>query len=66
MPEATPLRSPAVPIVAIDVLALLQVPLPVALLRVVVPPTHTGVVLVIAAGAWLTETTVVAAHPLTV
>jgi hypothetical protein len=43
-PDTTPVEDP---IVATDVLLLVQVPPPVALLNAVVPPTHTVVVPVI-------------------
>jgi hypothetical protein len=63
LPAATPLTIPvAEPIVAIEVLLLLQVPPEVALFNVVVLPVHTVAVpvMVPADGVLLTVTTAVA------
>lgn len=54
VPAATPVTMPVVPMVAVEVLPLLQVPLPVASLKVLVRPTHTFAVPVIEAGIGLT------------
>lgn len=66
MPAARPVTTcgavdnPAVPIVATPVLVLLHVPPPVTSLTVVVPPTHTDVLPVIACGNAMIDTFVVA------
>jgi len=54
LPADTPVTTPPAVIVALAGVALLQVPPAVALLRVVVDPTHTLVVPVMAAGSGLT------------
>ena len=64
VPAVTPVTIPVdEPIVAIPVLLLLQVPPVVALLIVTVPPIHTALPPVIAAGNGLTVTVLVVAHP---
>jgi hypothetical protein len=64
VPGAIAVKIPVVePIVPTRVFALLHVPPPGELVNVVVEPTHTGVVGVIADGSALTVTTAVAAHP---
>jgi hypothetical protein len=66
VPTVTPVTIPVdEPMVATDVLLLLHVPPPVALDNVVVAPTQTDNVPVIAAGNEFTVTTLVAAHPVT-
>jgi hypothetical protein len=61
IPKTTPLAEP---IVATDVLLLLQVPPVTASLRVVVAPAHKEVVPVMAVGTGLTVIVVVTAQPL--
>jgi len=66
-PVATGVTIPvAVPIVATEVLLLLQVLLPDTSLNVVVDPVHTVVVPVIAAGDAFTVTLAIALHPVPV
>lgn len=60
MPAPTPVTTPVVPTVAINTLALAHVPPTVASVRLVVKPTHTTPVPVIADGDELTVTVVVA------
>jgi hypothetical protein len=54
VPTATPVTTPAVLIVAIEVLPLIHVPPDVASVKVLVPPTVVVVMPPIAAGAGLT------------
>jgi len=63
LPADTPVTTPPAEIVATAGDALLHVPPAVALLRVLVAPTQTLVMPVIAAGSGLTVTVVVTAHP---
>ena len=63
LPAVTPVTTPPAVIVAMAGDALLHVPPAVALLSVVVDPTHTLVVPVITAGSGLTVTVVVTAQP---
>ena len=60
MPVTTPVEGP---IVAIAVVLLLQVPPPVASLKVVVKPAQTLVFPVIGDGSGLTVTTTIAVQP---
>ena len=62
LPAVTPATVPEVPTVAFALL-LLQVPLPVASLRVVAEPAHTLIVPVIAAGNGFTVTVAVTLQP---
>lgn len=64
LPVAIPLTTPVEePTVATDVVPLLHVPPPVALLRVVEPPTHSSAVPVFAPGAALTVTVATLRQP---
>ena len=65
MPADTPVTIPEEPTVALEVLLLVH-PAPVELVSVVVPPTHTFIVPVIAGGDDRTETAAVAVQPATV
>ena len=63
VPTVTPVTTPPPVMVATAGVALLQIPPPVALLKVVVELIHTLVVPVMAAGSGLTVTVAVTAHP---
>ena len=63
VPAVTPVTTPPAVMVATAGVALLHVPPAVALLSVVVEPTHTLVTPVITAGSGLTVTVVVTAQP---
>lgn len=64
VPAATPVTTPVTePMLASVVLLLLQKPVPVALVNVVVNPTHTAAVPVIVAGKGLTVIVDVVKHP---
>jgi len=63
LPAVTPVTTPPAVIVATAGVPLLHIPSAVASLKVVVDPTHTLVVPVIAAGKGFTVTVVVTAHP---
>ena len=64
VPPPIPERTPEVPIVATDILLLLQVPPAVASASVIVKPLHTTFGPVMGAGVGLTVMTVLAEQPL--
>ena len=63
VPVLTPVTAPVVPIVAIPVALVLQVPPPVAVESELVPPTQIPVFPLIVPGPAFTETVAVAEQP---